>query len=177
MAAADPRFQALAGETGGKFYALTRSTDFSGMIDEIGGDIAKQYRLTYRSPRSSYDGTTRDIAITVGGKTGEQAFLEPHLINIQSNLPIFLGLLAVLLLALAVPAWFGRRSADPAAKTQPAPAASASAPATATAAKPVRAQAPAPVLVSTRAPVCSTCGRPIRPGAHFCSVCGAKVQA
>ena len=81
------------------------------MIDEIGGDIAKQYRLTYKSPRSSYDGTTRDIAITVGGKTGEGAFLEPHLINIQSSLPIFLGLLAVLLLSLTVPAWFGRRPA------------------------------------------------------------------
>ena len=55
----DPPVPALASRTGGKFYELTRSTDFSGLIDEIGGDIAKQYRLTYRSPRSSYDGTTR----------------------------------------------------------------------------------------------------------------------
>jgi VWFA-related protein len=156
VAADDPRFRAMASETGGKFYELTRSTDFTGMIDEIGGDIAKQYRLTYKSPRSSYDGTTRDIAITVGGKTGEQAFLEPHLINIQSSVPIFLGLLAVLLLSLTVPAWFGRRPAEPAAGMQPTPAA-------------------APAAASTRTPACPSCGRPIRPGARFCSGCGAKV--
>ncbi len=173
VAAEDPRFTALASATGGKFYELTRSTDFTGMIGEIGGDIAKQYRLTYKSPRSSYDGTTRDIAITVGGKTGEQAFLEPHLINIQSSLPIFLGLLAILLLALTVPAWFGRRPAESAAAGAqplvPAPAAVTAA------APPVRPQAPA--VAAAVGPVCPTCGRPIRPGAHFCSGCGAKVQA
>lgn len=165
VAADDPRFRALAGETGGRFYELTRSTDFSGMINEIGGDIAKQYRLTYRSPRSSYDGTTRDIAITVGDKTGDQAFLEPHLINIQSSIPIFLSFLVVLLLALTVPAWFGRIPAEPAAGIhagmQPTPAVPAAAPAAA----------------NTRGPACPACGRPIRPGARFCSGCGAKVQA
>jgi VWFA-related protein len=178
VAADDPRFEALASETGGKFYELTRSTDFSGMIEEIGGDIAKQYRLTYKSPRSSYDGTTRDIAITVGGKTGEQAFLEPHLINIQSSLPIFLGLLAVLLLALAVPAWFGGRPAEPAAEVKPrhVPQVPAQAAAGA-AAQGARAQAPAPAVAAAGGPVCPTCGRPIRPGARFCSGCGAKVQA
>ncbi len=157
VAADDPRFRALASETGGKYYELTHTTDFTGMIDEIGGDIAKQYRLTYKSPRSSYDGTTRDIAITVGGKTGEQAFLEPHLINIQSSLPIFLGLLTVLLLSLTAPAWVGRRPAEPAVGMQPTPAAVPAA------------------AASTRAPACPTCGRPIRPGARFCSGCGAKV--
>jgi VWFA-related protein len=180
VAANDPRFEALAGETGGKFYELTRSTNFSGMIDEIGGDIAKQYRLTYKSPRSSYDGTTRAITITVGGKTGEQAFLEPHLINIQSGLPIFLGLLAVLLLALTVPVWFGRRPAEPAAEVRPrqvppAPAPTAAPAAAGAQAQPARAQASA--VAAANGPVCPTCGRPIRPSTRFCSGCGAKVQA
>ena len=174
VAAEDPRFTALASETGGKFYELTRSTDFTGMIGEIGGDIAKQYRLAYKSPRSSYDGTTRDIAITIGGKTGEQAFLEPHLINIQSSLPIFLGLLAILLLALNSAGVVRQASGGVRCSTGRQPPVPAPAAVTA-AAPPVRPQAP--VVAAAVGPVCPTCGRPIRPGAHFCSGCGAKVQA
>ena len=68
----DPGYRSLVNETGGHFYALARRADFTGFIDEIGGDIAKQYRLTYKSPRSSYDGTRRNIVISVGARPGSK---------------------------------------------------------------------------------------------------------
>lgn len=159
----DPSFRTVVSETGGKFYELTRRTDFTSIIDEIGGDIAKQYKLTYFSPRSSYDGTTRSIAIRVGDKSGAQQFLEPHLINIQSSLPIGLGLFSLLLLALLLPLAFSRRGAWARSLGQrPASAATATAGTT-------------PAAVPARKPVCPACGRGVRPGARFCGGCGAKL--
>lgn len=146
----DPAYHALVDATGGKFYELTRRTDFTGIIDEVGGDIAKQYRLTYRSPRSSYDGTVRNIAVTVGDKAGAGEFLEPHLINIQSSLPIGVGLLALLVLALLTPPLAGGFSG--------------------------RARQPAlPAVVAPGRAVCPACGRAVRAGARFCGGCGARI--
>ena len=159
VAVDDPSYRAVVNETGGKFYELTRRADFTSIIDEIGGDIAKQYRLTYVSPRSSYDGTVRNIAISVGERTGEQAFLEPHLINIQSNLTISCGLLAALLLALLAPlAFTGNWAWLRAFRRGEAHAAP-----------------PAPAVVTPRAPVCPVCGREIRAAARFCGGCGARL--
>lgn len=153
-----PDYRSLATATGGNFYELTERSDFTGIIDQIGGDIAKQYRLSYLSPRSSYDGTRRNIAVQVGGKSGAEEFLEPHLINIQSSLPIGLVLLAVLLLALAAPAlvaggpsWKSMFRKDPN----------------------MRGEEAAPVTPPV--PSCPTCGRELRAGARFCGGCGTKI--
>ncbi|MBK8048780.1 MAG: VWA domain-containing protein [Anaerolineales bacterium] len=151
-----PGYRSLATATGGNFYELTERSDFTGMIDQIGGDIAKQYRLSYLSPRSSYDGTRRNIAIQVGEKAGTEEFLEPHLINIQSSLPIGLALLAALLLALAAPALM---SGTPSWATlfRKVPS--------------VREVA----AVTPSVPSCPTCGRELRAGARFCGGCGTRI--
>ncbi len=175
VAVEDPAYRAVVDATGGKFYELTRRTDFTSIIDEIGGDIAKQYRLTYLSPRSSYDGTLRNIAISTGDRTGEQAFLEPHLINIQSSLPIGLSLLAALLLVLLAPLAlagkpFGAGKLKPGFTSGDAPATAARP----TGARPAAAP-PAPAVMAARTPTCPGCGRELRPGARFCGGCGARL--
>lgn len=104
-----PAYQTIVSETRGKFYELTPFTDFTGIIDEIGGDIAKQYRLTYKSPRSSYDGTRRNIVIKAAGRQSDEVnYLEKHLLNIQSDPVIGIILLLPPLLALAAPPFLSR---------------------------------------------------------------------
>jgi Ca-activated chloride channel homolog len=102
-----PEFRQLAAETGGRFYDMDRNSDFTSIIEEIGETIAGQYRLTYRSPRPSYDGTRRDIRVTVGegsaAATSEGRYVERHLLHIESNWWIGLGLLLPLLMALLIP--------------------------------------------------------------------------
>lgn len=157
VAVDDASYHTVVTETGGKFYELTRSADFTSIIDEIGGDIAKQYRLTYLSPRSSYDGTNRNIVINAAGMSGEQEFLEPHLVNIQSSLPMGIGLLGVLLVALFAPALFVARTARAGMAAGQMPAQEVAA------------------VAASRLPTCGVCGREIRAGARFCAGCGARV--
>jgi hypothetical protein len=197
---ADPRYRTIVNETSGKFYELTPAADFIGIIDEIGGDIAKQYRLTYRSPRASYDGTKRNIVISVGGKTGEDVYLEEHVLNIQSNPLIGVILLAPLLLALVIPAAISRRRRPQTPPVMPAPGMTAAAapggfvhtpPVTPvgagmTGGSPPQAstQASVPVQSATGAPIaptasirCTNCGNELRSDAKFCGRCGQTVQA
>lgn len=156
----DPDFHKLVDETNGEFYELTPTTDFTGIIDKIGTTISLQYRVSYRSPRPTYDGTRRDIRVSVGAtgtapSTGGGEYVEQHLVNFRSNGLVALGFLAPLLLALLVPLPFLLRRRQPAG---PGPI-------------PV-GPPPAPPVQS----VCPHCGRPLlRPGARFCNSCGQPV--
>ena len=144
-------------ETNGQFFNIHGSSDFTAIIDEIGGLIATQYRLAYVSPRPTYDGTRRNIEVTVGGGKGTTTYLEKHLINIRSNVVIALVFLLPLLLALALPTAMGK----------------------------IRAYRPRRVSeseipqvealdVSGQA-ICPHCGHALRPGARFCSGCGKRL--
>ena len=124
----DAEFRQIADETGGRFYDIAAETDFTDIIDEIGGLIATQYRLTYNSARPSYDGTRRGITVQVGAGggggsgAGTGAYVEEHMVNFQSNLLVGLAFLVPLLAALAVPALVGRtrgRQMQPAQAAQP----------------------------------------------------------
>lgn len=176
----DARFRNLSQETRGEFYDLQRNSDFTGIIDKIGGQIASQYRLTYISARPSYDGTRRAIEVEVAGKKAEGVYLEKHLINVRSSPVIAAVLLLPLLLALALPPFLRRRAAH-----QPARAVGPSVPA----ASPVgvRVDPAANVVqpmpggaVPSSAPggsaggqaICPSCANVLRPGAKFCSRCG-----
>jgi len=181
----DARFRRLAQETRGEFYDLQRSSDFIGIIDKIGGQIASQYRMTYISARPSYDGTRRAIEVEVAGRTAEGTYLEKHLINVRSS-PIIAALfLLPLLLALALPPFIQRRTAR-----QLAPVAETLAPAISTAK--ARADFGANVgqpmasgAVSLPTPggsvggqtVCPSCGNVLRSGAKFCGRCGHTLVA
>ncbi|MCL4394170.1 MAG: VWA domain-containing protein [Chloroflexi bacterium] len=157
-----PDFHKLVEQTNGEFFELTPSTDFTGIIDKLGTTIASQYRISYRSPRPTYDGTHRDIEVAVragggapaSGGTASGSYVEQHLVNIRSNVPVALMFLAPLLLALVLPLPFlaRRRTASASSNGKGTP------------------------LRSTAG--CPHCGRPLlRPEARFCNSCGQPVSA
>ena len=152
-----PHFRRVVGETSGEFYNIHRESDFTGIIEKIGGLIAGQYRLTYISARPFYDGTRRAIEVEVAGEKGGGSYLEKHLINIRSNGLIALVFLLPLLLALALPTTVERiRTLRPQAATE-------------------REAAEAGVLGVSGQTICPHCGHALRPGARFCGQCGQVV--
>lgn len=160
-----PDFRRLAQETNGEFYELRPTTDFTGIIDKLGTTIAQQYRIGYKSPRPTYDGTRRNIVVNVGGgsgapdSTGGGAYVEQHLVNFKSNILIALVLLLPLLVALGlpVPFWLWRR--------QPAPVAPLIPPAD------VGREPVAPSVMN-----CPRYAQPIRAQSKFCAKCGAPID-
>ncbi len=180
----DARFRGVAEQTHGEFYDLHRNSDFTGIIDKIGGQIASQYRMTYISARPSYDGTRRAIEVEVAGKKAESAYLEKHLINIRSSPLIALLLLAPLLLALALPsfarAWQARPARRPALGSGRADAAAVESgmaderPGAQMALSAEPSQPPA-VTAASEPTSCPNCGNSLRPGARFCGRCGHRI--
>jgi hypothetical protein len=185
-----PHFRRVVGETSGEFYDIHRESDFTGIIEKIGGLIAGQYRLTYASARPFYDGTRRAIEVEVAGEKGGGSYLEKHLINIHSNGVIALAFLLPLLLALAVPtaaSRVGARRLQPVTGTGMTEAEAVDASRQATCPNCGRVLRPEARFCSgcgqalvTRAAephpaACPRCGRPVRPGARFCSGCGHRL--
>lgn len=153
-------FRQIVQDTGGQFYNIHGKSDFTDIIDRIGTLISQQYRLTYVSPRPTYDGTRRDIRVTVGESTGTGDYLEKHLLNIRSNWLIGLVLLTPLLLALALPPVLTKvrsRRGEPEMATM---------------VDADLAPAPPPQLAVTPTRTCPHCGHPLRAGGRFCSGCG-----
>ena len=154
-----PHFRRVVGETSGEFYDIHRESDFTGIIEKIGGLIAGQYRLTYVSARPFYDGTRRAVEVEVAGEKGGSSYLEKHLINIRSNGVIALAFLLPLLLALALPtaaSRIGARRLQPVAK----------------------GKAPeAEIMGVSGQTICPHCGHGLRPGAKFCGQCGEVIAA
>jgi VWFA-related protein len=165
-------YTTLARETNGKFTELRRDTDFTNIIDELGTTIAQQYKIAYRSPRPTYDGTRRNIIVKVGegGSAGGGEYVEQHLVNFKSDWLIAGLLLLPLLFALALPVPFllMRRA--------PAPEATI---ACLHCGKRVRAQARfcaacGQPIGSAPMVVCARCQQPLRADAKFCPRCGAR---
>lgn len=172
---AEPEFIALASETGGKFYDINRNPDFTAIIEEIGETIASQYKITYISPRPTYDGTRRDIVITIGEVTVSEKYTEEHLLHIQSDPLVGVVCLAPLLLGVLLP--FGvhvllnwRRSQ---VSAQAVPSVSPALPVQPPVALPTKSAKPSPE--ETASAQCSHCGRPLRQGARFCAGCGQSI--
>lgn len=200
----DGRFHQVVNATSGGFYDIQREGDFTGIIDKIGGLIASQYRITYQSHRPAFDGTRRPVTVTVGGSTGQIAYTEEHMLNVQSS-PFVAVLLAIpLLMALLLPTvWprvrgakfditprepvvpqqqgFGQQSpsayppyVSPPGPVYPTPPQ-----------PPVSPVYPSPAASppmpsaqpSTGAAPCVRCGQPVRAGAKFCTACGQLVTA
>jgi VWFA-related protein len=158
-------FRQIVQDTGGQFYNIHGRSDFTDIIDRIGTLISQQYRLTYVSPRPTYDGTRRDIRVIVGESTGTGDYLEKHLLNIRSNWLIGLILLTPLLLALALPSVLTKvrsRRGEP----EMAPVAGVDLAPT---------LPPQPVATTTN--TCPYCGHPLRARARFCSGCGRTLTA
>lgn len=159
-------YRSLVSETSGEFYELTPGADFTGIIDKIGTTIAQQYRVSYRSPRPTYDGTKRNISVSVGGSggtppsSGGGAYTEQHLVNFKSDGLVALGFAIPLLLALLLPLPFLFLKRGTPAPTPLPP--------------PTSMQSP---TSPTDVQLCPHCRAPLRPGARFCKVCGQPIAA
>jgi len=175
----DSRFRKLVEATHGEFLQLSRATDFTGIIDKLGGLIAAQYRLTYISGRPFYDGTRRAIEVEVAGKRGSSSYLEKHLINVHSNVPIAVALLVPLLLALGAPAIIagigGRVAQRVAAQAVGDAEARTGLPDAERQAAPMASRVSvAPTPAQT---LCPHCGNTLRSGAKFCGRCGRTIAS
>lgn len=157
VAPRNPDYLQIASETNGQFFDIHGRSDFTTIIDQIGGLIATQYRLVYVSPRPTYDGTRRNIEVVVEGVKGTTTYLERHLLNMQSNEVVALILLLPLLLTLALPL-----VAEKLRTRQPQPVAESEA-------------MKAPPMDVSKQVTCSYCGNALRSGARFCGRCGQTV--
>jgi VWFA-related protein len=70
-----PEFRELAEKTGGQLYL--DYTDFTDLLNRLGAAIANQYRFTYYSPRPAFDGSRREVAVTVQGVSGSGFYFTP----------------------------------------------------------------------------------------------------
>lgn len=144
------KLRRVATETGGRFYHAPGTDELKRLYQSLSVEMQKEYVLTYRSPRPTYDGTRRDIVVTVqrSGEGPEVAtgggYLEQHLVNIRSDPALFLAFLLPLLLLLAMPMVASRigkavsaRPIEPARGKEP----------------PVQPKPPEPVIVAPPKPV------------------------
>ena len=108
------KLQRVAAETGGKFYHAPDAEELKRLYQSLSVEMQKEYVLAYHSPRPTYDGTRRDIVVTVQrGSGGPEVttggrYLEQHLINIRSDPMLFVAFLLPLLLLLFSPAAVSR---------------------------------------------------------------------
>lgn len=147
----------IAEDTGGAYFYAPDAARLAELYARLAAGIQQEYALTYRSPRPFYDGTRRDIAVTVGdAQAARGGYLQQHLINVRSNPVVGFVLLVPLVWALLLPGLRRRPKIADGAPVQRVPAVGAT-------------------LVEART-FCGACGRPLRPGARFCPACGAAVH-
>lgn len=171
----DPIYRQVVDSTGGEFYDIDREPDFTGIIDRIGGLIASQYRITYRSKRPAYDGTRRAVEVRVGESRGEEVYVEKHLLNVRSSGLAAIVLALPLLLALILPMVSGKMKGRDEIR-QPATS-EGHGPADLRESEPVPTPpvSPAPGPLATAGTTCPRCGQALRPQARFCAHCGQAV--
>lgn len=183
----------LAAETGGRYFYAPEAEDLAGLYADLAGEVQREYRLTYVSPRPSYDGTRRDIEVRAGGSVAAGGYTERHLINVVSNPLTGVVLLTPLVALLALPAALrGRRAHALGRGVSPRGGAGGRpGPALAEGATPIASVAAAGPGVSGStifAPMgagtapagaahCASCGGALRPRARFCPGCGATQPA
>ena len=161
----------IADATGGAYFYAPTADQLAQLYRQLSSEMQHEYTLTYRSPRPFYDGTRRDIRVSVGGApAASSGYVERHLINVHSDSTVGLLLLLPILMALVMPSFLRRR---PHAQRQPALVASDS---TRPADGPTILQEHG-LVVPADAPRCQRCDAVLlRPGARFCSVCGAAQE-
>ncbi len=183
----------LADETYGEYFYAPYGNELVDLYARLSGNVQQEYALTYTSPRPFYDGTRRDIEVSIQGTaaSASSAYVERHLINIHANmlvgLLLLLPLLGLLLLpTLAQRVGLGKRqpAASPQARNIPVefdddspPSASYSAPSAPPSGE-QQVQTGAPASGITSSGVQATDTGPQRPGstAAFCDQCGTALR-
>lgn len=133
--------QRVADETGGKYYHAPDAETLKRLYQSLSVEMQKEYVITYRSPRPTYDGTNRDIVVAIehagvgSALVTRGGYLEQHLLNIHSEPRIFLAFLLPLLVLLGLPTALAktahparRQSTAPPVPTSPAPTAGSPSP-------------------------------------------------
>jgi VWFA-related protein len=172
--------QQIAGATSGEYFYAPGADQLADLYRKLSAGLQQEYTLTYRSPRPFYDGTRRDIRVSVGGAPAAAGtYVERHLIDVRSDPRIGLLLLLPILGALVAPGLLRRRTTN----TQPAPAPTSlgivpiaieSGPALGS----TIVQPPSVVVIPSDVARCTTCDAPLlRAGARFCADCGAAQPA
>jgi VWFA-related protein len=158
------RMKTIAANTEGQFFHTPSIDELSKLYCNLSMKTQEEYVLTYRSPRPTYDGTRRNIQVTVkaaggqeGGVTASEVYLEKHLLTIDSDWRIAAIVMIPLMIAAVVPMLFTNRRRSGLKRRSPA------------AEKP-----PGHPNQSTGA-TCSHCGHLIRSGARFCPACGQLI--
>lgn len=109
------RLRRVASETGGKYFHAPSAEELKELYESLSIQVQKEYVITYRSPRPTYDGTRRDIEVKVSQEPGGEGeaigggtYLEKHLVNIRSDWRVFAALLLPLLVLLLLPPVLGK---------------------------------------------------------------------
>lgn len=169
----------IASATGGNYYYAPTASELESLYESLAVETQQEYVITYQSPRPTYDGTRRDIRVEVSGErggsvgSGSGAYLEEHLLNIQSAPMVGAICLLPLLVMLIAPArlrLFKERRQPP---PQPAPASHPS-PTPPVRQSEMKQPPPPPLPVPL---TCHHCGQQLRPGARFCPGCGLQTEA
>jgi VWFA-related protein len=164
----------IASETDGVYYYSPDASALANLYTSLAGNLQREYRITYVSPRPFYDGTRRDIRVTVAGVSVGAGYTERHLINVTSGPLVGAALLLPLLGLLFLPGVVAsrRRAHDGVLAESPAAAAALASGPPVIVVAPVAA--PEPV---TAGQCCASCAAPLRPGARFCGRCGVTQPA
>ncbi len=185
--------QQIASETHGEYFYAPGADDLVGLYGRLSASLHQEYALTYHSPRPFYDGTRRDIVVQVGAVSSAGGYTEQHSINVHSDVLVGVALLVPLIILLflptvapsVLPAFLrdvrsgggssGQESGGrPPAESVPigyAATGNVSASSTENAGY---TPSTADTDASSGGRFCLACGKPLRPGARFCGVCGAR---
>ena len=157
----------IATGTDGRYFYSPDAAALADLYTSLAGSLQREYQLIYVSPRPFYDGTRRDIQVTVAGVRVGTGYTERHLINVTSSPLVGAALLLPLLGLLFLPgAITSRRRTSTEVGVEPDhPSKLADMPPVGTQPEAV----PAPVMTSQH---CTHCGVSLRAGARFCGRCG-----
>jgi Ca-activated chloride channel homolog len=178
--------QKIAGETSGEYFYAPSGDELAGLYRKLSAGLQQEYMLTYRSPRPFYDGTRRDIRVSVGGApAASSGYVERHLIDVRSDPRVGLLLLLPVLGALLAPTLLRRRRTT----NDGRPTIDGGRLTTSGASVPISIesspafgstifQSPSVVVIPADVARCTSCDAPLlRAGARFCADCGAAQPA
>jgi Ca-activated chloride channel homolog len=177
----EPVLRRIAEQSGGEYFYAPEAAQLAALYTRLAGGLQQEYRVSYSSPRPFYDGTRRDIQVTVAGgaAVADSGYVERHLIDVRSNPVVGVLLLGPLLAALALPLLVARERRR---RQPPTPASAGVGLVAFEAATPRRAVH----VISAegeggehrpQAHFCERCGTALRPAARFCTGCGHKLGA
>jgi len=177
----------IADDTSGEYFYAPSGDQLAELYRKLSAGLQQEYTLTYRSPRPFYDGTRRDIRVSVGGAPAATGgYVERHLIDVRSDPRVGLLLLLPILGALLAPTLLRRRPTNDQRPTTtdnrpPTPASRDSMPIaieSAPAFGSTIVQPASVVVIPADVARCTSCDAPLlRAGARFCADCGAAQPA